>query len=131
MTNIYYHANILTMKIDQCPNCKGNLKIKKKQCTNCGLQLEGDLEENPLTQLNREEQDFILEFVLMGGNFKALAERQNLTYPTLRLRLDRIIAKLESTSKVLTADKILDAIDKGEMKPVDGIQQLKQIKEGR
>ena len=119
------------MRIDTCPNCKGNLKIKKKQCIDCGLQLEGEFDENPLAQLNREELDFVLDFVLMGGNFKALAERQNLTYPTLRVRLDKIIAKLEGSSKILTADRILEAIDKGELKPQEGIQQLKQIKERR
>ena len=119
------------MKLDQCPQCQGVLKVKKKQCIKCGLQLETDFDENPLLLLTREEQDFILEFILTGGNFKSLAEKLDLTYPTLRLRLDKIITKLDSTSKVLSAEKILDAIDKGELKPEEGIQQLKQIKEGR
>jgi hypothetical protein len=119
------------MKIDTCPQCQGVLRTKKKECTQCGLKLETNFDDNPLSQLTREEQDYILEFVLSGGNFKALAEKQDLTYPTLRLRLDRIISKLESITKVSHADKILDAVDRGELKPEEGIQKLKKLKEGR
>ena len=117
------------MKIDQCPNCHSPLKVKKKECIHCGLQLEAEFDENPISLLTREEQDFILSFILSGGNLKALGDKIGLTYPTLRLRLDKIISRLESMQQVVSAEQILDKIDKGELKPEEGIQLLKDLKE--
>lgn len=117
------------MKLDQCPNCHSPLKVKKKECIQCGLQLEAEFDENPLFLLSRDEQDFILDFILCGGNLKALGDKLGLTYPTLRTRLDRIISRLEPLSQVVSAEQILNKIDKGELKPEEGIQQLKELKE--
>ena len=116
------------MRIDQCPHCKGDLEIRKKVCCSCGLQLEADFDENPLFSLNREEQELVLEFILVGGNFKALGDKLGLTYPTLRLRMDKIIAKLETKTNSFTAAQILDMIHRGEITPLEGIERLKSLK---
>ena len=116
------------MRIDKCPNCSEGFRVKKKECVNCGLQIEGDFEENPLTTLPREEQDFVLYFVMCGGNFKALSENLGLTYPTLRSRLDRIIECLKSKSDLMTVDEILDAIDKNKLSPEEGIKKMSDLK---
>ena len=99
------------MEINLCPNCSSWLEIRKKACQKCGLQLEADFDENALVTLAREEQDFILEFVLCGGSFKALAEKLGATYPTLRSHLNRIITKLKTISGSLSASEILHALD--------------------
>jgi hypothetical protein len=116
------------MKLNLCPNCKSWLRIKKKQCRHCGLQLEADFEENPLVMLSREEQDFILDFVLCGGNFKALSEKLGASYPTLRSYLDTIIAKLRQMSDMVNAGDILEAIDEGKIRPEEGIEKLKKLR---
>ena len=43
-----------------------------------------------------EEEDlaFIKRFILVSGSLKDLAAAYHVTYPTLRLRLDRLIAKI-------------------------------------
>jgi len=45
--------------------------------------------------LNEEDTAFLKRFVLMSGSLKALAETYGVTYPTIRLRLDRLIQKIE------------------------------------
>ena len=45
--------------------------------------------------LAEDELAFIKRFVLMSGSLKALAEAYGVTYPTIRLRLDRLIQKLQ------------------------------------
>ena len=121
------------MKMNLCPHCSGWLKVTKKQCQQCGLQLEADFEENPLVTLSGEEQEFILNFILCGGSFKALAERTGDTYPTLRSYFDRIVMKLETLSSANSVDDILEAIDQGRIRPEEGIEKLKRLKakEGR
>ena len=54
--------------------------------------------------LEEEDLGFIKRFVLSSGSLKDLATAYNVTYPTLRLRLDRLIAKIT----VLDSQKIED-----------------------
>jgi hypothetical protein len=45
--------------------------------------------------LEEEDLAFIKRFILLSGSLKDLADAYHVTYPTLRLRLDRLIAKIE------------------------------------
>ena len=44
--------------------------------------------------LEEEDLAFIKRFILSSGSLKDLATAYGVTYPTLRLRLDRLIAKV-------------------------------------
>ncbi len=48
-----------------------------------------------LADLNAEELDFIRLFVLCSGSLKEMAARYGITYPTVRLRLDRLIQQMQ------------------------------------
>lgn len=52
--------------------------------------------------LSDEDLSFIKRFVLASGSLKAIAEEYRISYPTVRLRLDRLIAKI----KVYDAERI-------------------------
>src|SRR5436309_14705227 len=45
--------------------------------------------------LEDEDLAFLKRFVLASGSLKALAEAYGISYPTVRLRLDRLIAKIQ------------------------------------
>lgn len=47
--------------------------------------------------LNLDEEDlkFIKNFVLSSGSLKEIAANYQVTYPTVRLRLDRLIQKIQ------------------------------------
>jgi hypothetical protein len=47
-----------------------------------------------LDSLDTEEIDFIKKFVLASGSLKELGAIYNVSYPTVRLRLDRLIQKI-------------------------------------
>lgn len=49
--------------------------------------------------LDDEELAFIRRFVLASGSLKELATAYGVSYPTLRLRLDRLIQKIEVFEK--------------------------------
>lgn len=51
--------------------------------------------ENWLSEISNEDRAFIKRFVLASGSLKALAGQYNVSYPTLRLRLDRLIEKIK------------------------------------
>lgn len=50
--------------------------------------------DHPLTRLPREDLDFIVEMVLRSGSLKDLAAVYGVSYPTIRVRLDRVIERL-------------------------------------
>ena len=47
-----------------------------------------------LSVLNEEELHFIKRFVLASGSLKDLAKQYQVSYPTLRIRLNRLIDKI-------------------------------------
>ena len=55
-----------------------------------------------------EDFQFIRRFILASGSLKDLATVYGVTYPTIRLRLDRLIGKL----KILESDESQDEFEK-------------------
>ena len=47
-----------------------------------------------LASLDEEDVSFIKKFVLASGSLKEVAGIYGVTYPTVRLRLDRLIQKI-------------------------------------
>jgi hypothetical protein len=48
-----------------------------------------------LVRLPEDDQAFILQFFLTSGSLKEMASRLGISYPTVRNRLDDLIAKLK------------------------------------
>ena len=62
------------------------------------------LELVPTWMANFEEEDvaFIKKFVLASGSLKEIAKQYGVTYPTVRLRLDRLIQKIQLADDTAT-----------------------------
>lgn len=52
--------------------------------------------QNWINQLEEEDLTFIRNFVLYSGSLKKMAQEYGVTYPTVRLRLDRLINKIKT-----------------------------------
>lgn len=48
-----------------------------------------------LANLDNEDMNFIKKFLLASGSLKEIAKIYAVTYPTVRLRLDRLIQKIQ------------------------------------
>ena len=48
-----------------------------------------------MTNLEEEDVAFIKKFILASGSLKEVAGQYGVTYPTVRLRLDRLIQKIK------------------------------------
>lgn len=50
--------------------------------------------------LEPEEQEFIKSFILASGSLKQLAKEYEVSYPTVRSRLDKLIEQINLTNKL-------------------------------
>ena len=58
--------------------------------------------------LSDEDIAFIKRFVLASGSLKALAQDYGISYPTVRLRLDRLIEKI----KIVDSQEIISEFER-------------------
>lgn len=58
-----------------------------------------------LTALNDEDLMFLKRFVLASGSLKAVAAEYGISYPTVRARLDRLIAKVRAADDPVPTDR--------------------------
>ncbi len=78
-----------------CPACDGRLNITMLQCSECDTRIEGEFPLPVLLRLPIPEQRFLMAFIKASGSLKELASRMGLSYPTVRNRLDELIALIE------------------------------------
>lgn len=53
-----------------------------------------------MVNLDEEDVVFIKKFLLVSGSLKDIAKQYGVTYPTVRLRLDRLIQKIKLSDEV-------------------------------
>ncbi|KPE53070.1 DUF2089 family protein [Chryseobacterium indologenes] len=77
-----------------CPSCEHTLNVSRMKCPHCQTEVSGEYELPVLLKLNREEQEFILNFFLSSGSIKEMAKQAGLSYPTMRNKMDDLITKV-------------------------------------
>jgi hypothetical protein len=91
--------------IGNCPSCGGKLRVQRLWCDKCEIAVEGNLTMGTLARLQPEEQRFIVEFVKASGSLKEIARQYGVSYPTVRNRLNDLIARLEELEKTGEEDE--------------------------
>jgi hypothetical protein len=69
---------------------------------------QAEARQNWTGLLGDEDLAFIKRFVLASGSLKALAQAYGISYPTVRLRLDRLIQKIE----IMDSQEITDEFER-------------------
>lgn len=59
-------------------------------------------------RLSDEDKNFLKRFILSSGSLKAVAEEYGISYPTVRLRLDRLIEKI----KIFDSEQIVSDFER-------------------
>ncbi len=96
----------------KCPSCGAVLKITELTCEKCKTVVRGDFPLNRFLTLSREEEDFLLIFLISRGNLREVQERLNISYPTAKSRLEEVIKSLGLSEEAKKEEKKLDRIEK-------------------
>ena len=112
-----------------CPCCQATMEIERLRCTSCDVTLEGRIPIPRLARLAADDREFVELFVRSSGSLKAVADKLGVSYPTVRSRLDRVIASLEEAENAErdARNKIIDQIEQKEISVDEAIQLLREL----
>lgn len=112
-----------------CPCCQATMEIEKLRCTSCDVTLEGRIPIPRLARLSADDREFVELFVRSSGSLKAVANKLGVSYPTVRSRLDRVIAALKAAENDErdARNQILDNIEQGKISVDEAIQLLREL----
>lgn len=79
-----------------CPSCENILKVSQMKCSHCDTAISGNFDLPVLLRLTQEEQEFILNFFLSSGSIKEMARQADISYPTMRNKMDDLIEKVKT-----------------------------------
>ena len=117
------------MNIDYCPFCHGTMKVQKLKCLNCDISIEGEFFTSSILSLSEDEQIFVELFVLNSGSLKEMAKIMQVTYPTIRSRLNAIIKKMKQIvrDKEGYKETILHKVEEGKLSPESAANIIKNL----
>jgi hypothetical protein len=119
----------------RCPVCDEELAVTRLKCPSCETAIEGQFELSRLARLSKEQMDFVEIFIKCRGNIKEVERELGISYPTVRGRLDQVIAALgyrvesdeQPQARSDRRKEILDALGRGEMTTEEAVKLLKQL----
>ena len=117
------------MNISNCPYCHGSMKVQKLKCLRCEISIEGEFFTSPILSLSEDEQIFVELFVRNSGSLKEMANIMQVTYPTIRSRLNAIIKKMEKvqSDKERYKDIVLNQVEEGKLTPETAANIIKNL----
>ena len=83
----------------QCPSCTSKLSVTSLTCEECKTTVTGTYSMPLLARLSNEDQLFVLEFLKSSGSIKEMASQAQVSYPTMRNRLDDLIDTIKKMEK--------------------------------
>jgi hypothetical protein len=78
----------------KCPSCDGNLTIARLDCPDCKISIEGEFTPPALLKLTGAQIDFVEVFIKNRGVIREVERELGVSYPTVRARLDDVVAAL-------------------------------------
>ena len=115
--------------IGRCPVCNGSLYISELSCRECKIKIRGEFEVPIFARLTDEEREFLMIFLRSRGSLRDVQRELALSYPTVRSRLDALLAKMGIVTSRASQEEISDVLNKleaGELSAEDAVKLIKK-----
>lgn len=141
----------MPVALHQCPVCNDPMVIRELYCSTCDVTIRGEFlpgSAGPFSQLNDEQLAFLHLFVTSRGNMSDVERSLGVSYPTVRAKLDDLIAALTESEapeppapqlpspapqapRAPTASRreILARISEGKLSVQEGMDLMKRLPE--
>jgi hypothetical protein len=93
-----------------------------------GISIKGEFELPPLSRLTLEDQIFIIAFIRSHGSIKDMEELFDISYPTVKNRLNKISGLLEfvEVNPPSSKNEILSDLEKGKISAKEAEKRLRE-----
>lgn len=115
--------------INQCPVCEHALHVTKLQCAQCETTIENNFSLSKFAALSKEQLHFAELFLVNRGNIKEVEKALNISYPTVRAKLNEVITKLghkETKNNQDNKKDIIEQLDEGKISVEKALELLKK-----
>jgi len=115
----------------RCPVCNDRLKVVSLHCSQCNTKFEGSFHLDKFSYLSQEQKSFIEVFLKCRGNIKEVEKELNISYPTVRGKLDDVVQALgctDTTGRKASKNRkeILEMLSEGEIAYDEAMRLLKE-----
>ena len=113
--------------LHNCPVCQKPLHVTRLHCPACNTTIEGDFQAERLLSLTPEQRNFVFSFLRNRGNIREMEKELGLSYPTVRARLDQVIAALgiePAPATKPTRKEILEMLSRGELTQEQAMEMM-------
>ncbi len=131
-------------RVEACPSCEGPLEVRELYCPTCEIQLRGRFETGvggPFSRLNDDQLAFLRLFVVSRGNLSDIERTLGVSYPTVRAKLDDLIAAVSASApstaaaspaaaaltEPLSRRELLARVADGRLSPQEGMALMQQV----
>ncbi len=119
----------------QCPLCGGQTEVREVACLHCDIHIRGQFSLARFDRLAPEQAQFLEAFLRCRGIIRDVEAMLGISYPTVRARLDSLLAALDfdaaSAPKPEDAAErrkaILAAISAGTLDADSGLAALREL----
>jgi hypothetical protein len=109
-----------------CPECRAPMRIRRLVCPQGHVAMEGQFEVPTLAGLSLEEQIFVTAFVRCHGSIKRMEELFEISYPTVKNRLNAIVGKLDRALEAPSSNlQVLERLEHGEVTVEQALAELR------
>lgn len=114
-----------------CPVCGHYLAVTRLGCVSCGSELAGVFSTCEFCGLSEADNELLRVFLASRGNLREVERYLGVSYPTARLRFDRVLEKLglaeEPEDTQLTRDQVLSEVASGALSPEEAARLLADL----
>lgn len=118
--------------VGACPSCDSAMVVRRLECPNCGVAVEGRFDAGPLARLSREQLSFVETFLRARGKIKDVEEELGISYPTVVGRLNDVLVALgfeagEDPRDAERRQRVLDDLSSGALTAAEAAEQLRAL----
>lgn len=102
--------------------------IERVALIKSGISLEGQFELPPLSRLTLEDQIFVIAFIRCHGSIKEMESLFDISYPTVKNRLNRIAQMLEfvEVNPPPSRSDVLSQLERGDITVDEAEKKLRR-----